>query len=137
TIQSLDLGIENAGLSAARFTKERMLYELDQEKIVDYLMKTVYEDYKKNNKFGFAKNYLKLQKRLDTLYKNNSWRLIPGKQLLQLFIYYLMSFVGNRGGPVREDFENMAAHCCDLAELSFLRSSIEKYLNIFLNSKTG
>ncbi|WP_379159419.1 DUF4435 domain-containing protein [Paenibacillus sp. sgz5001063] len=129
TIQKLGMNTENSSQSISRFTKKKVPFEIDNKKVGDYLLNEVFRDYQRNKMYGFTKVYLRMEKKIRQTYNDEFWRVIPGKQLLQLFSFYLHKYTDNKGAH-KMDFQNLACHCCDLSSLQFLKEHILFYFNI-------
>src|SRR5690606_1490879 len=93
----------------------------------EFLLLSVYKDYKRTKQFGLINKMLEMEKIIDELYRGEIWRFVPGKQLLQLFLFYLVKDLKGKA-PIREDFEMFASHICELSELDYLRTAIFNYL---------
>ncbi|MNJ81706.1 hypothetical protein D3C77_806380 [compost metagenome] len=70
------------------------------------------------------------------MYGSEFKKVIPGKQLLQLFISYLSTYTDGKGVN-RVDFENIACHCCDLSTLYYLKDAINNYLTSYRAALAG
>lgn len=128
TIQKLDIGIKNCKYSIERFLINNAHHKLDNEKIKKYLKNEVYPKYKEKKVYGFVKEYFALKRRLYDIYDKEIWRLIPGKQLLHVYMQYLTSLSGNKNNPEKDGFVNAASLVCDLNELNNIKVGIMKYL---------
>ncbi|HHQ2479461.1 TPA: DUF4435 domain-containing protein [Bacillus cereus] len=124
-VQLLELGVRNADLKCFRFKKDRG-WDIDQDKVNSYF-KEVYLKYREMKKFGFSKAYQFVNKNIEDHFSSDAWRIIPGRQLLGLFEFYVSNFIQNPK-PVSEDFLNFAAETCDVSNMLFLRRRIEKVL---------
>lgn len=136
TVQKLRLPVDNAKLPIVRFTKDKTPHEIDERKVGSYLVKKVFKDYRRNKMYGFTREYLSIDRKISALYGSEIQKIIPGKQLLQLYIFYLSCFTDGKGVN-RIDFENIACHCCDLSSPQFLKEGIINYLENHRLSKAG
>lgn len=85
---------------------------------------------------GFIGLYLSIENKIKNGYEDCIWKLVPGKQLLSLYICYLNSMIGKKHLD-KSDFENISAHTCDLTSFSFLKRAIYNYLEYYQESIAG
>ncbi|WP_025676464.1 DUF4435 domain-containing protein [Paenibacillus polymyxa] len=131
--QKLDLDVPNAGLNVARFTKKEKPQLLEEIKITKYLKTEFYKEYRNRKKTGFIRLYLYLEEKVTNMYGKDIWKIIPGKQLLSLYICYLNTLIDNKHLN-KSDFENLSSHTCDLSNFTFIKSAIIKYMENFADS---
>ncbi|WP_405170397.1 DUF4435 domain-containing protein [Paenibacillus sp. FSL H8-0280] len=126
-VQKLGLGIPNTVQKAEFFIKDNS-WQMDRKKILKYYQ--LIKDFTKAKNTLKIKEAIKIIKRdLDHLYKEDSWRLLPGKQLLRIFQRYLLEH-SDRGTISDRDFINILVANCDLSELDYIKSKVEELVSV-------
>ncbi|WP_044748893.1 DUF4435 domain-containing protein [Bacillus alveayuensis] len=129
-IQSLELPIENTSEDAGRFIKDKS-WELDSEKIQKYYEKALSLALQKGKYEEFLDLMEFYDKKIQSLYHNEIWRVIPGKQLIKIFWRYLVGFCSYKT-VYEDDFYHLAARECSLENLFFVKKAIMDYLKKFV-----
>jgi hypothetical protein len=133
TMHRLGIGERSCSLSPHRFISTNS-WEINDLKVIEFLRNIVIQEYKRTKKYGLVGTYRWAEDKIQKCYKDEQWRLIPGKQLLKIFTLYLNDFYKGPH-PVNEDFISFAAETCDTNELFFLKERILNYLSLKSTSK--
>lgn len=125
--QKLELGIPNAKSRAEEYITNNS-WRIDRKKIRNYFNQVVKKS-QENQSQNIIPLMFSINREILKKYPKDYWKMIPGKQLITIFIRYLVSYTKNKQ-HILDDFIHQAAKDCSISELEYIKERIEYVLSM-------
>lgn len=125
-VQKLEIGLPNSKTRAEEFITNSG-WKVDKNKLRRYFQEVAKAFDQKGEKL--IPQLLKTNREISEMYSKDYWRIIPGKQLLTIFIRFLTGYTNNKRYFL-DDFIHQASKDCDITELMFIKERIDYVLSI-------